>query len=111
MLYVKALASPFTVNTMPEKTLKALADHGEIGAMLPRDGGDAEAELAEFTRAGVDIDALAAAASARGRGIVRQVVERSPGLHRRQERRAQEGELIRTAEPDQQKRGTDRWRR
>ena len=45
---------------MPENTLKALADHGEIGAMLPHDGGNAEAELAEFTKAGVDIDALAA---------------------------------------------------
>jgi len=59
VLYVKSLASPHTVNTMPENTLKALADHGEIGAMLPHDGGNAEAELAEFIRAGVDIDALA----------------------------------------------------
>jgi transaldolase len=59
VLYVKSLASPHTVNTMPENTLKALADHGEIGAMLPHDGGNAETELAEFTRAGVDIDALA----------------------------------------------------
>ena len=59
VLYVKSLAAPYTVNTMPENTLKALADHGEVGAMLPRDGGDAEKELAEFTRAGVDIDALA----------------------------------------------------
>ena len=59
VLYVKSLAAPHTVNTMPENTLKALADHGEIGAMLPHDGGNAEAELAEFTKAGVDIDALA----------------------------------------------------
>jgi transaldolase len=59
VLYVKSLAAPYTVNTMPENTLKALADHGEVGAMLPRDGGDAEKELAEFTKAGVDIDALA----------------------------------------------------
>jgi transaldolase len=59
VLYVKSLASPHTVNTMPENTLKALADHGEVGAMLPHDGGNAEAELAEFTKAGVDIDALA----------------------------------------------------
>jgi transaldolase len=59
ILYVKSLAAPHTVNTMPENTLHALADHGEIGAMLPHDGGDAERELAEFTRAGVDIDALA----------------------------------------------------
>ncbi len=44
---------------MPEKTLHALADHGEIGKMLAPDGGDAEAELAEFRKAGIDIDALA----------------------------------------------------
>jgi transaldolase len=59
VLYVKSLAAPHTVNTMPEKTLKALADHGEVGAMLSADGGNAEAELAEFTKAGVDLDALA----------------------------------------------------
>jgi transaldolase len=59
VLYVKALAAPHTVNTMPENTLHGLADHGEIGAMLPHDGGDAERELAEFIKAGVDLDALA----------------------------------------------------
>jgi transaldolase len=59
VLYVKSLAAPHTINTMPENTLKALADHGEVAAMLPHDGGKAEAELAEFTKAGVDIDALA----------------------------------------------------
>ena len=60
VLYIKALAAPFTVNTMPEGTLKALADHGEIGRMLPADGGDCEAILAEFAKAGIDVDALAA---------------------------------------------------
>jgi transaldolase len=60
VLYIKALAAPFTVNTMPEGTLKALADHGEIGPILPADGGDCEAVLAEFGRAGIDVDALAA---------------------------------------------------
>ena len=60
VLYVKALAAPFTVNTMPEGTLKALADHGELGAILPTDGGDCEEVLAEFAKAGVDVDALAA---------------------------------------------------
>ena len=58
-LYVKALASPFTVNTMPEATLKALADHGEIGAMISPDGGDCEQVLAQFAKAGVDVNALA----------------------------------------------------
>jgi transaldolase len=59
VLYVKALAAPFTVNTMPEQTLKALADHGELGDILAADGGDCEEVLAEFAKAGVDIDALA----------------------------------------------------
>ena len=59
VLYVKALAAPLTVNTMPEETLKALADHGELGAILPTDGGDCEKVLAEFAKVGVDIDTLA----------------------------------------------------
>jgi transaldolase len=60
ILYIKALAAPFTVNTMPEGTLKAFADHGEVGAMLPANGGDSEEVLARFAEAGVDCDALAA---------------------------------------------------
>jgi transaldolase len=60
VLYVKGLAAPFTVNTMPDATLKALADHGEIGDPLPADGGDCEQVLAGFTKAGIDVDALAA---------------------------------------------------
>jgi transaldolase len=60
VLYIKALAAPFTVNTMPEKTLLALADHGEIGPTLPADGGNCEEVLAEFAKAGIDIDALGA---------------------------------------------------
>src|SRR6202030_4444199 len=60
VLYVKALAAPFTVNTMPKQTLQALADHGELGDILQADGGDAEQVLSEFAKAGIDIDALAA---------------------------------------------------
>jgi transaldolase len=60
VLYIKALAAPFTVNTMPEGTLKALASHGEVGPLLPVDGGDCEAVLTEFAKAGIDTDALAA---------------------------------------------------
>jgi transaldolase len=60
VLYIKALAAPFTVNTMPEGTLKALAEHREIGTIIPPDGGDCEAVLAQFATAGIDIDALAA---------------------------------------------------
>ena len=58
-LYVKALAAPFTVNTMPEGTLKAVADHGEVDQVLVPDGGDCETVLAGFVKAGIDIDALA----------------------------------------------------
>ena len=59
-LYVKALAAPFTVDTIPEATLMAFADHGDVGAATPADGGICEAVLADFAKAGVDIDALAA---------------------------------------------------
>jgi len=58
VLYIKSLAAPFTVNTMPENTLKALADHGDISATLPADGGNAEEELARFAKAKIDADAL-----------------------------------------------------
>ncbi len=59
-LYIEALASPFTVNTMPESTLHAFADHGEVGDLLPADGGSSEQVLAEFAEAGIDVAALAA---------------------------------------------------
>ena len=58
-LYVKTLAAPFTVNTMPESTLKAFGDHGTVGDILAPDGGDCEVVLANFAKAGVNIDALA----------------------------------------------------
>ena len=59
-LYVEALAAPFTVNTMPEKTLLAFADQGRVGEPLPADGGGAEETLEAFGDAGIDVDALAA---------------------------------------------------
>ncbi len=59
VLYIAGLAAPLTINTMPEGTLKAFADHGEIGPTLSADGGDCEMVLAKFAEAGVDIDALA----------------------------------------------------
>jgi transaldolase len=58
-LYIKALAAPFTVNTMPEGTLNAVADHGSLGGILTADGGDCEEVLARFAAAGIDVDALA----------------------------------------------------
>jgi transaldolase len=60
VLYVKSLAAPFTVNTMPEKTLLALGDHGDVAGTLPVDGGDCEKVLADFEKAGISVDALAA---------------------------------------------------
>ncbi len=59
-LYVEALAAPDTIDTIPEKTLQAFADHGRVGAALPADGGDAETVLEDFRRQGVDDEALAA---------------------------------------------------
>jgi len=59
LLYVKSLAAPYSVNTMPEKTLQALADHGDIGTTIPPDGGAAEQVLERFTQAGIDLYALA----------------------------------------------------
>lgn len=59
-LYIEALAAPDTINTLPEKTLLAFAEHGEVKGVLPADGDDAEMVLSEFARAGVDDAALAA---------------------------------------------------
>ena len=58
-LYIAALAAPFTVNTMPEDTLKALADHGKISPIMAADGGDCEKVLDRFAQAGVNVDSLA----------------------------------------------------
>jgi len=59
-LYVHGLAAPFTINTMPDSTLEAFFDHGEVGDPLPADGGDADAMLSRFTKAGVDLSEVAA---------------------------------------------------
>jgi len=66
ILYIEALAAPDTVNTMPEATLLAFADHGEIGPVMPPDGGNCEQVLAEFGKAGIDIYALAAQLQSEG---------------------------------------------
>jgi transaldolase len=66
IIYIKALAAPFTVNTMPEATLKAFADHGSFDTSLPSDGGDSEEVLAQFAKIGIDIDMLAARLQAEG---------------------------------------------
>jgi transaldolase len=56
---VHGLAAPFTINTMPDDTLEAFYDHGEVGDPMPADGGDADEVLARFADAGVDVAALA----------------------------------------------------
>ncbi len=58
-MYIEALAAPDTINTIPDKTLKAFADHGQLHGAMASDGSDCEAMLARVTDAGVDIDALA----------------------------------------------------
>jgi transaldolase len=60
VLYISALAAPNTINTMPEKTLLAFGDHGKLAGTLPRDGGDCEAVLDDFRKAGSDLAQLAA---------------------------------------------------
>jgi len=59
VLYIGSLAAPHTINTMPENTLTAFEDHGSVGRMLPRGGGNAGQELSEFVRAGIDVDKTA----------------------------------------------------
>ena len=58
VLYVNTLAAPFTINTMPDGTLKALAEHGDVSTTLPIDGGNSEEELARFADAKIDVHAL-----------------------------------------------------
>ena len=87
-LYIEALAAPDTINTIPEKTLQAFADHGTIGAVLPDDGGYADAVLAEFRREGVDDEALAARLQREGtaaftrswRNLMSRIAEKSAVL-------------------------------
>jgi transaldolase len=67
-LYIKTLAAPFTVNTMPEGTLQAFADHGEIGPIMAAKGGEGEKILDQFAMAGIDVDALGAQLQEEGAG-------------------------------------------
>lgn len=80
-LYIAGLAAPNTVNTMPEDTLMAFADHGAAPDALPRDGGDAEATLAAHARAGIDLAALAAQLQSDGaKGFVSSWTELLAGI-------------------------------
>jgi transaldolase len=72
ILYVKELAAPLTVNTMPEATLKALAKYRQLGTILPADGGRSEEVLKQFANARIDLDELAARLQGEGaRSFVR----------------------------------------
>jgi transaldolase len=66
VLYVNAHAAPNTINTIPDKTLLAFGDHGKVAGTLPRDGGDCESVLADFRKAGIDLDKLAADLQSQG---------------------------------------------
>jgi transaldolase len=66
LLYIKALAAPYTVNTMPETTLIALSKSDQLGSILPADGSNCEEVLAQFAKAGIDIDTLATQLQAEG---------------------------------------------
>ena len=60
VLYIKELAAALTINTMPEKTLKAFAEHGEVDQALPLDGGDSATVIAQFAALGFEVESLAA---------------------------------------------------
>jgi transaldolase len=66
VLYIAALAAPNTINTIPEKTLLAFGDHGKVSGTLPRDGGDCETMLADFRKAGINLEQLAADLQSQG---------------------------------------------
>ena len=93
ILYIKALAAPFTVNTMPEGTLKALAEHSELGEGLPADGGDCEEVLAQFAKAGIDVDALATQLQDEGAKSFVQSWQRAYGGDCLQEPRPRNGRI------------------
>ena len=87
-LYVEALAAPDTINTIPEKTLRAFAEHGELNGVMAEDGGDAEAVLKKFVQAGIDVDALATQLQRDGaqafvkswKALLQRVAEKSEAL-------------------------------
>jgi transaldolase len=60
VLYIRELAAALTINTMPEKTLKAFAEHGEVDQALPLDGGDSATVIAQFAALGFEVESLAA---------------------------------------------------
>ncbi len=80
--YVHGLSAPFTVDTMPDKTLMAYYEHGEAGEPMPVDGGDCDEVLAEFEAGGVDVRALAQRVQVDGAAAFDESLEGPPGAHR-----------------------------
>ena len=72
------MTAPLTINTMPDATLTAFADHGKVDEMLSRDGGDAEDVLAEFEAAGIGVDALAEQLQVEGKDAFERLLDRPP---------------------------------
>ena len=87
-LYVAALAAPDTIDTMPDKTLLAFADHGRIEATMPDDGGDGDAVVARIERAGVDVACLGETLQKEGAASFVEIMERTAATHRRQDARS-----------------------
>ena len=83
ILYVKALAAPFTINTMPEPTLKAFGEHGEVGEILSTDGERLRGGSAELREGWRRRRRAGRPAAGRRCRLLRQVLERPDGLHRR----------------------------
>ncbi|HUR21700.1 MAG TPA: transaldolase [Vicinamibacterales bacterium] len=89
-LYVDALAAPQTINTLPERTLHAVADHGQVAGVMDPKGGDAEPTLAAFAKAGLDADALAEQLQVEGatafvkswNGLMQRIADKSGALGR-----------------------------
>jgi len=94
ILYIRALAAPFTVNTMPEGTLKALADHGDLGEIMSAESGDCETVLDEFARAGIDVYDLAARLQDEGARSFVNSWDELMGGNRFQECHLCEGQLV-----------------
>lgn len=93
-LYIQALAAPDTINTMPEKTLLAFAEHGAPDGVMALDGGDAEDVLVQFERAGIDIDALASRLQSEGaqsfvkswQQLLQRIADKGAGLPKASQR-------------------------
>jgi transaldolase len=86
VLYVSGLIGPDVVNTMPDHTLHAFADHGEVAPTLAADPRAAERTLSDATAAGIDLDAVTAELEREGSALVLRLLPPAARLHRGQAR-------------------------